>query len=180
MHYVFDKWMDRTFPYAPFEHYADDAVIHFRTEKEAEKILKALEERMKSCKLELHPQKTRIVYCKYKDRKREYPNVEFDFLGCTFKGIFIKCRTGKVGMNFIASASKKSNKLFRAKIKELEIHKKTGCKIEMIAECINPIIRGWVNYFGKYNAAAIKYSLDCVERRIVKMGNVQIQKISRT
>lgn len=94
MHYAFDIWMDRSFPHAPFERYADDAVIHCRTEKESEEILKALDERMKSCKLELHPQKTRIVYCKDKDRKEEYPNVEFDFLGYTFKGVFIKYRTG--------------------------------------------------------------------------------------
>ncbi|WP_157047278.1 group II intron reverse transcriptase/maturase [Alkaliphilus metalliredigens] len=168
MHYAFDKWMDRGFPYAPFERYADDAIIHCRTEQEAEEILKVLDERMKSCKLELHPQKTRIVYCKDKDRKSEYPNVEFDFLGYTFKGTFIKNRTGQMGINFIASASKKANKLFRAKIKALKIHKKTGCKIDMIAQWINPIVRGWINYFGKYNASAIKYTLDCVERRIVK------------
>jgi len=168
MHYAFDMWMDRNFPYTPFERYADDAVIHCRTEIEAEKILKALDERMKTCKLELHPQKTKIVYCKDKDRINEYSNVEFDFLGYTFKGVFIKCRTGKMGINFIASASKKANKLFRAKIKALEIHKKTGSKIDMIAELISPIIRGWINYFGKYNPAAIKYTLDCVERRIVK------------
>ncbi len=69
-----------------------------------------------------------------------------------------------MGTNFIASASKKANKIFRAKIKALEIHKKTGCKIDMIAELINPIVRGWVNYFGKYNQSAIKYSIECVER----------------
>ncbi|MTI70524.1 MAG: RNA-directed DNA polymerase [Firmicutes bacterium] len=168
MHYAFDFWMDRHFPYAPFERYTDDAVIHCRTEKEAKKILKDLDGRMKSCKLELHPQKTKIVYCKDKDRRREYPNVDFDFLGYTFKGVYIKCRTGRRGINFIASASKKSNKSFRTKIKALEVHKKTGCKIDMIAKLINPIVRGWINYFGKYNASAIRYSLNCVERRIVK------------
>lgn len=176
MHYAFDIWMNRNFGYAPFERYADDAVIHCRTEQQAKEILKALDERMKSCKLELHTDKTKIVYCKDKDRRREYPNVEFDFLGYTFKGVYIKCRTGKMGVNFIASASKKSNKLFRAKIKALEIHKKTGCKIDMIAELINPIIRGWMNYFGKYNASAIKYSLDCVERRIVKWAMCKFKR----
>lgn len=176
MHYAFDMWMDRSFPYAPFERYADDAVIHCRTEIEAEKILKALDERMKTCKLELHPQKTKIVYCKDKDRIKEYSNVEFDFLGYTFKGLFIKNKTGKLGTNFIASASKKSNKLFRDKIKALEIHKKTGCKIEMIAEIINPIVRGWINYFGRYNAQAIRYSLDCVERRLVRWAMCKFKR----
>jgi group II intron reverse transcriptase/maturase len=176
MHYAFDIWMDRSFSKAPFERYADDAVIHCRTEIEAKKILKALDERLKACKLELHPQKTKIVYCKDKDRKRDFPNVEFDFLGYTFKGVFIKSRTGKVGTNFIASASKKANKIFRAKIKALKIHKKTGCKIDMIAELLNPIVRGWVNYFGKYNQSAIKYSIECVERRIVKWAMCKFKR----
>ncbi|OAA90662.1 group II intron reverse transcriptase/maturase [Clostridium ljungdahlii] len=179
MHYVFDKWMCRNFPYAPFERYADDAVVHCRTEKEAEEILKMLDGRMKSCKLELHPQKTKIIYCKDEDRKREYSNVEFDFLGYTFKGIFIKYKTGRMGKNFIASASKKSNKLFREKMKALEIHKKTGCKIEMIAENINPIVRGWINYFGRYNAEAIKYSLDCVERRLIRWAMCKYKRFRR-
>nr|WP_312579326.1 group II intron reverse transcriptase/maturase [Sedimentibacter sp.] len=176
MHYAFDIWMDRSFPYAPFERYADDAVIHCRTEIEAEKILKVLDERMRTCKLELHPQKTKIVYCKDKDRRKEYSNVEFDFLGYTFKGLFIKNRTGKLGTNFIASASKKSNQLFRDKIKALKIHKKTGCKIDMIAENINPIVRGWINYFGKYNVQAIKYSLDCVERRLIRWAMCKFKR----
>lgn len=117
---------------------------------------------MKSCKLELNPEKTKIVYCK--DRGKEYPDMEFDFLGYTFKGVSIKYRTGGMGINYIASASKESNKAFRNKIKSLEIHKKTGCKIEMIAENINPIVRGWINYYRKHNPQATKYTLGCVEK----------------
>lgn len=167
MHYVFDVWMNRSFPNAPFERYADDAVIHCKTENEAKWILESLDNRLKSCKLELHPQKTKIVYCKDKDRNGEYANVAFDFLGYTFKGVFIRFRTGKMGINFIATASKNANKQFRAKIKAMEIHKRTGCKIDMIADMINPIVRGWINYFSEFNPAGIKYSLDCVDRRLV-------------
>lgn len=120
---------------------------------------------MKDCGLELHPLKTRSVYCKDKDRTKTYPITEFDFLGYTFKEVYIKCRDGKIRNNFVASVSKKSCKSFREKIRSMEIHKKTGCKINMIAEELNPTIRGWINYFGKFNASAIKYSLDCVDRR---------------
>lgn len=123
---------------------------------------------MKCCKLGLHPEKPRIVYYKDKDRTKEYQETEFDFLGYTFKGVFIKYRDGGREINYIASASKKSNKAFRDKIRTLEIHKITGCKIEMIAENINPIVRGWINYYEKYNPQAIKYPLDCVGRRIIK------------
>lgn len=123
---------------------------------------------MTECKLELHFLKTKIVYCKDKDRVENYPNTEFDFLGYTFKAVFIKFRSGKMGMNFIASASKKSNMAFREKIKTLELHKKTGCKLDIIAEIVNPIVRGWTNYFSRFNFNAIRYSLNCLENRIVK------------
>ena len=168
LHYVFDMWMDRKCKTAPFERYADDAVIHCDTEQRALEIKEALNERMKDCGLELHPLKTRIVYCKDKDRTKTYPITEFDFLGYTFKEVYIKCRDGKIRNNFVASVSKKSCKSFREKIRSMEIHKKTGCKINMIAEELNPTIRGWINYFGKFNASAIKYSLDCVDRRLIK------------
>lgn len=168
LHYVFDMWMNRKYKTAPFERYADDAVIHCDTEQRALEIKEALIERMKDCGLELHPLKTRIVYCKDKDRTKTYPITEFDFLGYTFKEVYIKCRDGKIRNNFVASVSKKSCKSFREKIRSMEIHKKTGCKINMIAEELNPTIRGWINYFGKFNASAIKYSLDCVDRRLIK------------
>ncbi len=98
---------------------ATHPVVHCRTEEKALQILKSLNERMKACLLELHPTKTRIVYCKDKDRKKEYELTEFDFLGYTFKGVFIKCKDGSLGINFIASASKNSNKALREKIKSL-------------------------------------------------------------
>ena len=176
MHYVFDMWMVRNFPNAPFERYADDGVVHCKTEQEAIIIHKALDERMKSCKLELHPLKTRIVYCKDKDRTREYPITEFDFLGYTFKRVYINCKDGMKRINFIASASKKSCKAFRDKVKAMDIHKHTGCKIDMIAEKLNPILRGWINYFSKFNASALKYTLDCIDRRLVKWAMCKFKR----
>ena len=118
--------------------------------------------------MELHPIKTRIVYCKDKDRTRNEELTEFDFLGYTFKAVYIKCKDGVMRNNFIASVSKTAAKGFRDKIKALEIHKKTGCKIDIIAEMLNPMIRGWMNYFGKFNPSAMKYTLQCIERRLVK------------
>lgn len=131
-------------------------------------IKERLAKRFEECKLELHPAKTRIIYCKDKDRTMEEELTEFDFLGYTFRAVYMKCRDGVMRYNFIASVSKTSAKSFRDKIKALEIHKKTGCKIDIIAEMLNPLIRGWMNYFGKYNPSAMKYTLQCIERRIVK------------
>lgn len=179
MHYVFDMWMERYYPKAPFERYADDVVIHCNNEKEALEIRSALENRLNRCKLEMHPDKTRIVYCKDKDRTKEYPVTEFDFLGYTFKGVYIKRRDGKRCVNFIASVSKKSCKSFRDKIKSLEVHKSTGCNLNIIAEKLNPLIRGWINYFGKYNASAMKYSLDCIDRRLVKWAMCKYKRFRK-
>ena len=168
LHYVFDMWMKRNFPQAPFERYADDGVVHCKTKEEAVFIKECLTKRFAECRLELHPTKTRIVYCKDKDRTKEEDLTGFDFLGYTFKAVHIMCRDGKTRLNFIASVSKTSAKAFRDKIKMLEIHKKTGCKIDMIAEILNPMLRGWINYFGKFNPSAMRYTLQCIERRIVK------------
>lgn len=129
---------------------------------------KKLARRFEECKLELHPVKTRIVYCKDKDRTREEELNEFDFLGYTFKAVNIKCRDGKIRHNFIASVSKAFSKNFRDRIKSMEIHKKTGCKINIIAEMLNPLIRGWMNYFGKFNPLVMRGTLQCIERRLIK------------
>ena len=147
---------------------ADDGVVHCRTKEEALYIKEKLAKRFEECKLELHPVKTRIVYCKDKDRTKEEELTEFDFLGYTFKAVYIKCKDGVMRNNFIASVSKTAAKGFRDKIKALEIHKRTGCKIDMIAELLNPMIRGWMNYFGKFNPSAMKNTLQCIERRLIK------------
>ncbi|WP_326909793.1 group II intron reverse transcriptase/maturase [Sedimentibacter sp. MB31-C6] len=168
MHYAFDVWLTRNYKDAPFERYADDAIIHCRNEKVAQEILSALNIRLNECKLELHPLKTKIVYCKDKDRKLEYLNTEFDFLGYTFRRIFIKDRTGRLHFNFLPQVSRKSAKSFRDKIKEKNIHSMSGSKIEKVAEILNPMIRGWLNYFSKYNKSAVKYTMDCINRRLVK------------
>lgn len=168
MHYAFDLWMARNHRENPVERYADDTVVHCRTEQEAKKLLALIDERLKGCKLELHPTKTKIVYCQDKDRREEYSDTEFDFLGYTFRKQWIKDRLGRLQANFIASVSKKAEQTLKDKVKALEIHKSTGSKIEMIAEVLNPILRGWMNYFGKFNRSAMKRVLDCVQRRLIK------------
>lgn len=168
MHYAFDEWMRRSFPNCPFERYADDSVIHCRSEKQAEYVLSKLNERMRECKLELHPTKTKIVYCKDKSRTFDYDCTEFDFLGYTFKRVRMKDRNGRVYPNFVASMSKASGKAMRDKVKALELHKMTGSKIEMVAQVLNPMVRGWMNYFSRYNKSAMKYTIEVIQRRIVK------------
>lgn len=179
MHYAFDKWMDREHPSNPFERYADDAIIHCRTEKEAMEIMQSLDMRMKECKLELHPDKTKIVYCKDKDRKQEYENTEFDFLGYTFKRVFIKDKLGRLYWNFLPSASIKAGKGFRERIVSLRLHMRSGSKIDMIAEDINPMVRGWLNYFRKFNpsSSSVRHAMYCLNRRLIKWVMCKYKKL---
>jgi group II intron reverse transcriptase/maturase len=166
MHYAFDMWMKREHPDCPFERYADDAVIHCRTELEAINVLQHLTERLNECKLELNLTKTRIVYCKDRDRTEKYPNIEFDFLGYTFRGRYIKNKTGKLRTNFIAAVSRKSEKSFRNKLRDLKIHRKTSTSMEDIAKQINPMVRGWLNYFSVFCKTKVGYTMKCLNARL--------------
>lgn len=166
MHYAFDMWVKRENPNCLFERYADDAVIHCNTESEAVELLQNLNIRLNDCKLELNLDKTRIVYCKDRDRRGKYSYTEFDFLGYTFKGRYIKDRVGKRWTNFIPAVSRESGKSFRNKIKEMKIHRMTGSEIEAIAKILNPIIRGWLNYFSAYCKTDVAYSMKCLNNRL--------------
>ena len=168
MHYAFDEWMRKNYPHCPFERYADDTIVHCKTKMQAEYILTMINARMEQCKLTLHPQKTKIVYCKDKDRTETHDITEFDFLGYTFKGRVIRDKTGRIQKNFLPAVSKKACQSLKDKIKALELHKKSGSKIEMIAEEINPMVRGWMNYFGKYCKSAMQDTLLVIQRRLIK------------
>ncbi len=113
MHYAIDMWMQRENPECPFERYVDDLVIHCRTESEAVELLKNLKIRLQECKLEVNPDKTRIVYCKDRERKRNYRHTAFDFLGYTSQGRYIRDRTGKLWIKFVPAVSRKSGKSLR-------------------------------------------------------------------
>jgi len=179
MHYAFDLWLTRNHGNKPFERYADDTVVHCRTEQEAKQLLAEIDGRLKECKLELHPTKTKIVYCQDKERQKQHPNTAFDFLGYTFRKVLIKDRLGRLQMNFIATVSKNAGQALKDKVKSLKIHKRTGSKIEMIAKQLNPILRGWMNYFGKFNRSAMKRTLDCVQRRLIKWAMCKFKRFRK-
>jgi group II intron reverse transcriptase/maturase len=166
MHYAFDMWMTREHKGNPFERYADDAVIHCYREEEAKELLKSLGQRMTEVGLELHPLKTRIVYCQDENRKEKYENTSFDFLGYTFSGKYVR---GKRGMfvGFVAYAGKKVQKAFRDKIKDMNLQLRAGTDIEAIARTINPMVRGWLNYYCAYYPTSVAYTMKCLNKRII-------------
>jgi RNA-directed DNA polymerase len=150
LHYTLDEWMRRNYPQSPFERYADDQVIHCKTEAEANHLMKAIGERLAQCKLEMHPEKTKIVYCKDDDRKKRYPNEKFDFLGYTFIARRSKNRYGKYFVNFSPAVSDKTKKKMTSTMRSWRMHLRSDKTIVDLSRMFNPILSGWINYYGKY------------------------------
>ena len=156
LHYVFDVWMDKYHPEVPHCRYADDGLVHCKSEKEAKFMLQSLSNRFEECELELHPDKTRIVYCKDVNRKGQYANTSFDFLGFTFKRrVSHNKENGQLFMNFTPGVSKASIKSMRAEVRKSGLRNRTELSLEEIARWWNPIIRGWIGYYGSYNKWAM-------------------------
>jgi group II intron reverse transcriptase/maturase len=150
MHYAFDLWMAREFPGCPFERYADDAVVHCRTKAQAEFVLASLRKRMEQVGVRLHPGKTRIVYCKDGKRTGAHEHTAFTFLGFTFRARAVRARNGNVFTGFGPAASKDAIKKMSEKVKSWRLHALTGHTIGEIARAINPVIRGWMQYYGTF------------------------------
>lgn len=156
LHYVFDAWMTKHHPEAPWCRYADDGLVHCRTEFEAQKILAELRERFEACKLELHPTKTKIVYCKDWKRKRKYPQIQFDFLGYTFRRRVVRKKGQKhIFVSFTPAVSKNALKSMRAETRKRRIRNRADLELSDIAEMYNPVLRGWMQYYGRYYPSAL-------------------------
>ncbi len=151
LHYAFDMWMQRTFPHVPFERYADDALVHCRSERQARTVLAAIRDRLLQCGLELHPMKTRIVYCKDDDRRGEHEHVSFDFLGYTFQPRRAKNRWGKYFVSFLPAISTKAAKAIRATIRGWRMAStRNNQPLENLARLVNPVAQGWMNFYGRF------------------------------
>jgi len=138
--------MAKPYPPMPFERYADDAIVHGRTEREAQEVRAAVAARWKACGLELHPEKTKVVYGKDDDRRRTYANEKFDFLGYTFGPRRSKNRKGKFFIHFSPAVSDKAVKAIRAEIRSWDLHLGSDKLIEDLCRRFNPKIRGWLPY----------------------------------
>jgi len=149
MHYAFDRWMDREFPACPFERYADDVVTHCDSEAQARRLRAAIAERLGALGLELHPDKTKIVYCKDTNRRGDAERTCFDFLGYTFRGRLARGRRGFF-VNFLPAISVKAKKAVGQKIRAWHLRRRTGSDLSSLAAGINPQVRGWINYYGAF------------------------------
>jgi group II intron reverse transcriptase/maturase len=179
LHYGFDLWMQRNNPGIPFERYADDAVCHCKTQVQAENLKQALMERMRDIGLELHPEKTKTVYCKDDDRKEEYPVTGFDFPGYTFRPRRPKNRWGKLFINFSPAISNKAAKKIRRTARGWGWQNRSDKSLEDLADMFNPVIRGWINYCGRYYKSAMYPGLRHLERRLARWAMRKYKRLRR-
>jgi RNA-directed DNA polymerase len=179
LHYVFDKWMERRYPQNPFCRYADDGVVHCRSKVEALQLKGVLEARFRQCNLELHPEKTRVVYCKDDDRRGNYSHTSFDFLGFTFRPRRSKNRWGKYFVNFSPGVSNKAAKAMRQQARKWTLHLRSDKSLEDLSRMFSPIIRGWINYYGSFYKSALYPTLRHLNRTLVRWAMRKFKRLRR-
>ena len=155
LHYAFDRWMARKFPGVAFERYVDDAVIHCVSERQAREVLAALQERMSEVGLALHPDKTRVVYCKDARRRGSHEHTSFTFLGYGFRGRRVRTRSGRITTGFVPAISKDALNKISSVVRSWRLHTRTGLSEADLARRINPVVRGWMNYYGAFYPSAL-------------------------
>ena len=177
LHYAFDRWIAAKYPQVQFERYADDAIVHCKTEVEAQEVRAAIAARLEECRLELHPEKTKIVYCKDDDRRGTYPNEKFDFLGYTFRPRRSKNRKGKHFINFSPAVSDKAVRVIRAEIRSWSLPKRSDKSIEDLSRMFNPTVRGWLQYYGRYYRSALYPPMRKLDRALARWAYRKYKKL---
>lgn len=160
--------MDRENPHVPFERYADDIICHCRTEGEARRLWRQVEDRLASCGLTLHPQKTKIVYCKDTNRKGSFPSVAFDFLGYRFQPRLAIWRGGLFGVSYLPAASPKALKAFRRRVRNWGLQRRSDKGLIDLARMFNRQIEGWIGYFRCFYKSALYPTLRLIDAHLVR------------
>jgi RNA-directed DNA polymerase len=180
LHYAFDRWMAGTFPSVLFERYADDAIVHCVSEAQARMIRVAIAGRFEHVGLELHPEKTCIVYCKDSNRTGSYEHERFSFLGFTFAGRTARNKLdGSTFVSFSPAASNEALKAFRHKIRRWRLHRWTSADLRDLAELINPVVRGWVNYYGRFYPTRLIPTLAHINGYLIRWAMGKYKRLRR-
>jgi RNA-directed DNA polymerase len=164
---AFDTWMARNYPHSPFERYADDAICHCQSAKEARALWSALADRLAVCKLVLHPVKTKIVYCKDANRRGDFPIISFDFLGFQFrarKTIW----NGKAAHGFMPAASPKALTAMSRTVRRWSLHHRSDKTLQELAEMYNPCIRGWITYYSHFYKTRLRPTLKRIDAYVIR------------
>ncbi len=168
LHYAFDRWLSREFPTVSFERYADDAVVHCASEAQARQVLDAIADRMAQVGLELHPDKTRVVYCKDSGRKGSHEHERFTFLGYTFRPRDARSKHGSRFVSFSPAVSDDAAKRIRSEIRRWRLHRRSDLALGDLVRMINPVVQGWITYYGRFYKSAMYPSLQRINEYLVR------------
>ncbi|MCG8613778.1 MAG: group II intron reverse transcriptase/maturase [Pseudomonadales bacterium] len=177
LHYAFDAWMERNHPGIPFERYADDIICHCHSKEEGETLLLQLNERFSRCHLTLHPEKTKLVYCKDGKRKGNFPVTRFDFLGFSFHARTVQDRYGVLFSGFGPGVSRKALKRMNLAIRQLKLHRWTNWTLHELAARINPMVRGWVQYYSHFYPEPLKRFLVRLDLRLGRWARKKYKRL---
>jgi len=179
MHYTFDAWMQRHFPQCPFARYADDAVVHCRSLAQAQEVIQAIASRLAECGLQMHPEKSKIVYCKDRSRTQTYPEVTFTFLGFLFRPRRVKTKSGQISTSFLPGVSPVALKRMRQTVRGWRLPRRTSGSLVELAEQCNPMIRGWWNYYGAFYRTAMRGLARYLDRKLVRWAQRKYKTLRR-
>lgn len=177
MHHAFDAWMEREFPAVGFERYVDDAVVHCNSEGQAQMLVKAIGARMEQVGLVLHPTKTKVVYCKGGRRQGSHEHTAFTFLGYTFRARAAKDRNGEIFTSFLPAVSKDALKRISAEVRDWRLHLHTTYSLDELARWINPIVAGWMNYYGRFYKTALYPLLRRINAYLVRWARKKYKRL---
>ncbi|WHZ23018.1 MAG: Retron-type RNA-directed DNA polymerase [Nitrospira sp.] len=177
LHDAFDRWMAEQHADIPFERYADDIICHCRSEAQARALWDALGQRLGQWKLELHPDKTKIVYCKDANRRGSYAEQRFDFLGYTFRPRSSKNRTGQLFVSFAPAVSEKAATAMRQRIRRWRVHHRSDLGLDVLARWIQPVVRGGVRYYGRFHASVLRRALRTLDEFLVRWAQRKYKRL---
>lgn len=180
LHFGFDQWMKGSHAGIPFERYADDIVVHCRSRQQAERVKGSIEQRLTQCGLEMHSDKTRVVYCKGSRRTEDWPCQKFDFLGYQFRPRSARDRWGGFFVSFSPAISPKAARVLRQKIRrEWRLMARTHLSLNDLAAKLNPIITGWINYYGRFCRSALHAVLNHINLALVGWAMRKFKRMNR-
>ena len=177
LHYAFDMWMKRIYPHIQFERYADDAICHCKSAEEAQALWSALADRFAACKLVLHPEKTRIVYCKDANRRGDFPNQSFDFLGFSFRARKTMWQGILPAHGFMPAASPKALTAISRTIRRWTLHQRSDKSLQDLANMYNLYIGGWINYYGQFYRAQLRSTLQRIDGYLVRWARRKYKRL---
>ena len=179
LHYAFDAWVRRELPSIPFCRYADDGLLHCRSRRQAEYVMKRITDRFRECGLEIHPDKSSIVYCQDRNRTEQHQRISFDFLGYTFRPRRCVDRRGHVHPNFLPAISRPSKKEINRTIRGWHLQLKNEKTLSDLSRMFNPVLRGWLNYYGRFYPSDLRQLWRNINRYLVQWVRRKFKRLSQ-